>query len=90
MPTPSLGQEQDASGLAPRPALPHIRLMQEIEEKLAHLQKTVDDLSDVIARQDKDITRLREQMDRLILREAERDSDLPGGVVLGDERPPHY
>lgn len=64
--------------------------MQAIEEKLAHLTRTVEDLSDVIARQDQDIARLRSQVDRLILREAEREADMPGGVVLGNERPPHY
>ena len=47
--------------------------MQALEEKLAHLQRVVDDLSDVIARQDRQIDRLREQVDRLILREAERE-----------------
>ncbi|THH36072.1 SlyX family protein [Aliishimia ponticola] len=64
--------------------------MQAIEEKLAHLTRIVDDLSDVVARQDKEIDRLRTKVERLILREAERESEAPGGVVLGDERPPHY
>ncbi len=64
--------------------------MQELEEKVAHLTRITDDLSDIIARQDKDIDRLKSQMDRLIRREAERDAAGGGGVVLGDERPPHY
>lgn len=64
--------------------------MQELEEKIAHLTRTVDDLSDVIARQDREISKLRAQVDRLILREAEREEAAPGGVVLGHERPPHY
>ena len=64
--------------------------MQALEEKIAHLQQVVDDLSDVIARQDRELSKLRSQVDRLILREAEREADTPGGVVLGDERPPHY
>lgn len=61
-----------------------------LEEKIAHLQKTVDDLSDVIARQDTELARLRTQVDLLVLREAEREAEAPGTVVLGDERPPHY
>lgn len=64
--------------------------MQELEEKIAHLTRTVDDLSDVIARQDRDLNQLRAKVDRLVRREAERESEVPGGVVLGDERPPHY
>ncbi|MCJ7871141.1 SlyX family protein [Marinovum sp. 2_MG-2023] len=61
-----------------------------LEERIAHLIRMVDDMSDVIARQDTDITRLQSQVTRLILREAERQNEQPGGVVLGDERPPHY
>ena len=64
--------------------------MQALEEKIAHLQQIVDDLSDVVARQDREIDRLRTQVDRLVLREAEREAEAPGGVVIGDERPPHY
>ncbi|WP_323766400.1 SlyX family protein [Marinovum sp.] len=61
-----------------------------VEERLAHLIRMMDDMSDVIARQDGEITRLRQQVDRLMHREAERQSEQPGGVVIGDERPPHY
>ncbi len=64
--------------------------MQHLEEKVAHLQRVIDELSDVVARQDQDLARLRTQVDRLILREAEREAEAPGSVVLGDERPPHY
>ncbi len=64
--------------------------MQQLEEKIAHLTRTVEELSDVIARQDLEVSKLRSQVDRLILREAEREDASPGGVVLGDERPPHY
>lgn len=64
--------------------------MQALEEKLAHLQRVVDDLSDVIARQDRQIDRLSTQVERLVRREAEREEAESGGVHLGDERPPHY
>ena len=64
--------------------------MQHLEEKIAHLEHVVDDLSAMIARQNKDISRLRAQVDALIAREAEREAQMPGAVVLGDERPPHY
>ena len=64
--------------------------MQELEEKIAHLTRVVEDLSDVVARQDADLRKLQDQMDRVIRREAEREQDASGGIVLGDERPPHY
>lgn len=64
--------------------------MTEIEEKLAHLIRTVDDLSDVIARQDREIDRLRLRVEMLTAREATRQGERDGGVILGDERPPHY
>ncbi|MEM1373874.1 MAG: SlyX family protein [Pseudomonadota bacterium] len=62
--------------------------MDRIEEKLAHLERLVEDLDGVVARQDREITVLRAQVARLIERDAAREGD--GGVVLGDERPPHY
>jgi len=64
--------------------------MTEIEERLAHLIRAVDDLSDVIARQDREIEHLRAQVAWLRRREADRAGEGEGGVVLGAERPPHY
>ena len=64
--------------------------MTELEERIAHLERTVEELSDVVARQDRDIARLVRQADLLIAREAERDAAGSGGIVIGDERPPHY
>lgn len=61
-----------------------------IEERLADLMRTVEDLSATVARQDREIDRLTARVDRLIRREAEREAEGTGGVVLGDERPPHY
>lgn len=64
--------------------------MQQLEEKLAHLMHTVDELSDVVARQDSEIALLTHRMTALMKREAEREAANPGHVALGDERPPHY
>ncbi|MFK7763701.1 MAG: SlyX family protein [Roseobacter sp.] len=64
--------------------------MQELEEKIAHLTKTVDELSEVVARQEQEITTLTRRVVMLMQREGERDAHGTGGVVLGDERPPHY
>ncbi|WP_147125869.1 SlyX family protein [Shimia ponticola] len=62
--------------------------MNALEEKLAHLEKTVDDLSDIVARQDKDIRILQARVAFLMEREASREGE--GAEIVGDERPPHY
>ena len=64
--------------------------MTDIEEKLAHLIRAVDDLSEVIARQDREIDWLRARVQMLLEREAARQEDDGGSVVLADTPPPHY
>ncbi|MFY9241153.1 MAG: SlyX family protein [Roseovarius sp.] len=64
--------------------------MEHLEEKIAHLMRSVDDLSDVVARQQTEIDRLTRRTEMLISREAERESAMGGQVTLGNERPPHY
>ncbi len=61
-----------------------------LEEQLAHLTRVAEELSDVIARQETEIARLSRRLELLMAREAEREADAPGGVFVGDERPPHY
>ena len=64
--------------------------MTKLEEHLAHLTRTVEDLSDVVARQEKEIEQLARRVEMLMAREAAREAEGSGGIVLGDERPPHY
>jgi len=64
--------------------------MEKLEEKIAHLIRTVEDLSDVVARQDTEIALLTRRVQMLMEREATREQDGSGGIVVGDERPPHY
>ena len=61
-----------------------------LEEKIAHLTRSVDDLSDIVARQDKELALLTRRVALLIEREAARDQDGGGGVVFTDQRPPHW
>ena len=64
--------------------------MQHIEETLAHLVRTVDDLSDIVARQEREIATLTRRVARLMEREAEREAQA-GVVAFGDDAPPpHY
>jgi SlyX protein len=64
--------------------------LEHLEEKLAHLIRTVDDLSDVVAAQQAEIDRLTHRVAMLLEREATREAEGSGGILLGDERPPHY
>jgi Uncharacterized protein conserved in bacteria len=61
-----------------------------LEEQIAHLTRTLDDLSEVVAAQQAEIDRLTRRVAMLMAREAEREADGGGAVTLGDERPPHW
>lgn len=63
--------------------------MEKLEEQIAHLTRTVEDLSDIVARQEAEITTLNRRVHMLMQREGEREAS-GGSVVVGDERPPHY
>ena len=58
-----------------------------MEERMAWLEREVSDLSEVVAAQGAEIRELRAMVERL--RQAVRPEP-EGGVVLGDERPPHW
>lgn len=61
-----------------------------IEEELAFLRSVTEDLSAMVARQDREIETLKRRVELLLKRAAEQEADTGGVVVLGDERPPHY
>ena len=61
-----------------------------LEEKLSHLQRVVDELSDIVAGQARDIERLQRRVGLLMEREAEREAEGGGTVPLADQRPPHW
>ena len=64
--------------------------MQALEEKIAHLTRTVDDLSETVARQQGEIMMLTRRVQMLMEREAAREAESGDAVYIGDERPPHY
>ncbi|MCC5988217.1 MAG: SlyX family protein [Pararhodobacter sp.] len=64
--------------------------LQASEERIAHLTRTVDDLSDLLREQGRQIERLQAQLAHLIEREAEREAESGASVTLGDEKPPHW
>ena len=64
--------------------------MQHLEEQIAHLTRTVEELNEVITRQQVELDNLTRRVHMLMEREAEREQAQSGGIILGDERPPHY
>lgn len=66
------------------------RRMTALEEQVAHLEKTLAELSEVAARQDGEVARLTRLVEMLMQREAEREADQAGTIPLADQKPPHY
>ncbi|MGL4235020.1 SlyX family protein [Tabrizicola sp.] len=63
--------------------------MRELEERVAHLIRAVEDLSDVVAAQASEIDRLTRMVGMLAAREAEREAgfaEAPEASV----KPPHW
>lgn len=61
-----------------------------LEELIAHLTRTVEDLSDVVARQETELAVATRRLAMLMEREAGREMDAGGSVPLADQRPPHW
>jgi len=61
-----------------------------LEEKIAHLTRTVEDLSDIVAKQAKTLDTMTRRIGALIEREADREADTGAQAPLGDQRPPHW
>lgn len=61
-----------------------------LEEEIAHLARTVEELSDVVATQAREIAALTRRVQLLMEREAEREATGGGAIPLSDQRPPHW
>ncbi|WP_417241859.1 SlyX family protein [Celeribacter sp.] len=61
-----------------------------LEEQISHLMKTVDELSDVIARQENDLDKMQRRLGMLMDAEVSRQADGEGSIALTDQRPPHW
>ena len=59
-----------------------------LEERVAHLIRAVEDLSDVVARQAAEIDRLTRLVTMLAQREAERED--AGDAPAANQKPPHW
>lgn len=61
----------------------------QMEERIAHLLRSVDDLSDVVAGQQRELDRLTRLVAMLAEREAEREAQAGEGPAAS-QRPPHW
>ncbi|SIO05591.1 SlyX family protein [Vannielia litorea] len=61
-----------------------------LEEELAHITRAVEDLHEMVVDHGKRLDVMERRVELLMKRAAESDSASTGGIVLGDERPPHY
>ncbi|WP_210527075.1 SlyX family protein [Rubellimicrobium arenae] len=59
-----------------------------LEERMAHLLRTVDDLSDIVARQEREIALLTRRVQMLMEREADREAQALREVPI--DKPPHW
>jgi SlyX protein len=60
-----------------------------LEERVAHLMRAVEDISDVAARQAGEIGVLQRRVQMLMEREAEREA-MAGSAPEANVRPPHW
>ena len=63
--------------------------VQALEEKVAHLMRAVEDLSDVAARQAREIDVLERRV-RLLMERAAEDEALQGEAPAANVRPPQW
>jgi SlyX protein len=64
--------------------------LERAEEELAHLRRAIDDLSDVVARQAREIERLDRRVGLLMERAAEAEAAAGGAAPMADQKPPHW
>lgn len=62
----------------------------ELEEKIAHLQNTLDDLNMVVFRQGKVIDKLNLEIKELKTKLQDFNSPYSDQIVVNDDKPPHY
>jgi len=61
----------------------------ELEIQVSHQTQTIDELSDMVAKQGDEIARLTRKVAVLLENAADAQAGA-GGVVLADQKPPHW
>lgn len=62
----------------------------DLEERIAHLTRQVEDLSDVVTDQAGRLARCERRLQMLMERAAEEQAQTDGQIPLADQRPPHW
>ena len=62
----------------------------DLEEQIAHLIRSVDELSDIVAQQATELALAQKRIAMLMEREASREFEGGGSVPLADQKPPHW
>lgn len=79
----------DACGTGKRNAEVIVDRTELLEERIAHLTRAVDDLSDIVMAQGRELDRLTRLVGLLAAREAEREA-AAGDAPEANQRPPHW
>ncbi len=61
-----------------------------LEEQVAYLTKTMEELSDIVAKQERMLELAERRLGLLLEAEAARQSESDGTLPLADQRPPHW
>ena len=61
-----------------------------LEEQVAHLTHMLDDLSDIVAQQGRDLALATRRIAMLMEREAEREANPGSTEIIADQPPPHW
>lgn len=64
--------------------------MESLEERIAHLERQSDELSDIVAAQAAEIARLQRHVMLLMDQAAERELESQSVVTIADKPPPHW
>ena len=62
----------------------------ELQTRIAHLEKMVEELSDEVARHAKALDIAERRILKLLEQAADREVDAGGTIPLADQRPPHW
>ena len=61
-----------------------------LEENYTRLELMLEELNTVITRQDKEISILSRKIELLMVREAQREQEDTGSILLADVKTPHW
>jgi SlyX protein len=64
--------------------------IEQLQERVAHLERMVEELSDMVADRGRETDVLTRRVEMLLRREAEREAGEATGIPLADQRPPHW